>query len=317
MKICPITYEPLTGSQPYSAKGLKLLSPQLKDLKTFPYSAEEQRREAEAHSSKISIQGVQPKLSARLNMKESRFEIVDRGGRFILKPQTERYRHLPENEDLTMRLAEVVGISVPLHGLLYSQDGSMTYFIRRFDRIGHGKKLHIEDFAQLSGESRDTKYRSSMEKVAKIIDLFCSFPAIEKVKLFRQTLFSFLVGNEDMHLKNFSLILQDDKVELSPAYDLINSTLVIVAPKEEMALPIRGRKNQLNPEDLIQYFALNHLSLSPAIVKNVLDDFKKVLPLWKNQIRNSFLPQELQLKYAEILSQRLNRMGLGTIDVKN
>src|SRR5688572_8132433 len=109
LRICPISYEKISKNRRYSDKGLRLLSPKLKELKDFPYSAEEQRREAEFHSSKISIQGVQPKLSALLNIKESVFEIAERGGRYILKPQTERFPFLPENEDLTMRLAVLVG----------------------------------------------------------------------------------------------------------------------------------------------------------------------------------------------------------------
>ena len=151
---------------------------------------------------------MQPKLSAALNVRDGVFEVVDLGGRYILKPQVERYKHLPENEDVTMRLAATVGIEIPLHGLVYSKDGSLTYFIRRYDRKGQKDKVHVEDFAQLSGASRDTKYDSSMERVADIVEKFCTFPAIEKLKLFKRTVFSFLVGNEDMHLKNFSLIVR-------------------------------------------------------------------------------------------------------------
>lgn len=141
-----------------------------------------------------------------------------------------------------MCLAEIVGLEIPVHGLIYSKDNSMTYFIKRFDRIGANKKLALEDFAQLSGEDRYTKYKSSMEKVAAIIESFCTFPKIEFVKLFKLTLFNFLIGNEDMHLKNFSLITRGSKVSLSPAYDLLNSTIAQKNAEEEIALPIRGRK---------------------------------------------------------------------------
>ena len=115
----------------------------------------------------------------------------------------------PVRLDLTMRLAAAAGIEVPVHGLLRSIDGSFTYFIKGLDRDGRDR-LPVEDFAQLSGEGRDTKYDSSMEKVADVIDQFCTFPAIERVKLFERTLFNFLVGNEDMHLKNFSLLTGED-----------------------------------------------------------------------------------------------------------
>lgn len=129
-----------------------------------------------------------------------------------------------------------------LNGLVYSKVNSLTYFIKRFDRIGHNKKLALEDFAQLSGEDRHTKYKSSMENVIAIIEQFCTFPKIEFVKLFKLTLFNFLVGNKDMHLKNFSLITKDRKISISPAYDLLNSTIAQKNTKEEIALPLKGKK---------------------------------------------------------------------------
>src|SRR5882724_11657416 len=112
----------------------------------------------------------------------------------------------------------------------------------------------MEDFAQLSGASRDTKYESSMEKVAKVIDAYCTFPVIEQIKLFQRVLFSFLVGNEDMHLKNFSLITRKTgRVDLSPAYDFVNSTIALPNAKEEMALPIRGKRSNLTRSDIFDY----------------------------------------------------------------
>ncbi|HOY32587.1 MAG TPA: HipA domain-containing protein, partial [Bacteroidales bacterium] len=178
-------------------------------------------------ATKLSIQGLQPKLSAILNIKESRFELVDTGGKYILKPQHHIYPQLPENEDVTMRMAKAAGINVLLHGMIRSKDMTLTYFIKRFDRAGHKDKIPLEDFAQLAGLSRDTKYNYTMEKLVLLIDEFCTFPVIEKAKLFRLVLFNFLTGNEDMHLKNFSLIRNGDKIELSPAYDLLNSTIVL------------------------------------------------------------------------------------------
>lgn len=157
--------------------------------------------EARKRMSKMSIQGVQPKMSARLSIKESCFIPVSRGGIFLLKPEVLHYPEIPQNEDLTMKLAKSCRIDVPLHGLIYAKDRSMLYFIRRFDRKGKTGKVHTEDFAQISGKDRDTKYDYSMERTARLIDEFCTFPAVEKIKLFRRTLFSFLVGNEDMHLK--------------------------------------------------------------------------------------------------------------------
>lgn len=301
MNTCPITYEKCKGK--YSPKGLSLLSRSLKKLVDLPYTALDQIFEAAARAPKMSIQGVQPKLSAVLNTRINRFELVDTGGSYILKPQNPQYRNLPENEDLSMRLAAAAGILVPLHGLVYSKDGSMTYFIKRFDRAGKNK-VAVEDFSQLMGLSRDTKYDASMEKVAKVIEQYCTFPAIEKIKLFRLTLVNFLLGNEDMHVKNFSLMTKDNKVELTPAYDILNTTIVLADPKEEIALPVNGKKNKLDSGILIDYFGRTRLSLSDKIITSLLDNLKNVIPVWDRLIELSFLPNELKERYRLVLEKR-------------
>ena len=175
MNRCPITYEPLPEGATYSQPGLKLLNRNLESLAPLEFTAEQQRQEAINRVGKMSIQGLQLKLSAVLRITKGRFEVVNRGGQYILKPQSRDFAELPENEDLTMRMAAAVGVEVPVHGLLRSIDGSFTYFIKRFDRKGRDR-LPVEDFAQISGESRETKYDSSMEKVAAVIDKYCTFP---------------------------------------------------------------------------------------------------------------------------------------------
>ena len=285
-----------------------MLSRRLKDLSDLPYSADEQRREAAVRASKMSIQGVQPKLSARLNVARESFEITDIGGEFILKPQT-AYVQVPENEDLTMRLAASAGIEVPLHGMIYSRDESLTYFIRRFDRPSPGKKLVMEDFAQLARKGRDTKYDSSMEQVASVIEEFATFPAVEKLKLFRLTLFNFLVGNEDMHLKNFSLLERDSRIELSPAYDLLNTTIVIDNASEEIALPLRGNKKNLTRSMLVRYFGYERLGLTERSIQNVLTQLVSTWSSWQTLIGESFLSPTLQGRYLELVRSRGETLG--------
>jgi serine/threonine-protein kinase HipA len=306
---CPISYLPLEDDQLYSRTGLTRVARHLNSLEILPYSAQQQRQQALQRAGKMSIQGVQPKLSAILNIKQGRFELVDCFGKFILKPQSEYYPQLPENEDLTMRLAAVVGIEVPLHGLLYCQDGSLTYFIKRFDRVGHKSKLAVEDFAQLSGHSRETKYNFSMEKLIPIIENFCTFPAVEKKNLLMRTLFNYVVGNEDMHLKNFSLIRRDNKVTLAPAYDFVNSTIVLPHSKEALALPLRGKKRHLTFNDLIKYFAYQRLGLSQAVVEGIIQQLLSALPQWKDLIEHSFLNSALQHRYWQLLQQRIAVLG--------
>jgi serine/threonine-protein kinase HipA len=310
MKRCPITYEIISAQENYSQRGLRLLSPQLKNLHSLELSAGEQRKQALANAGKMSIQGVQTKLSAQLKIKEEYFKIVDQNGQYILKPQSESYPELPENEAITMFLAATLGLEVPPHGLVYSKDKSMTYFIKRFDRYGHNKKCALEDFAQLSGADRYTKYESSMEKVIKVISDFCTFPKIEYVKLFKLSLFNFLVGNEDMHLKNFSLITKEKKVFLAPAYDLLNSTITLGNAKEEMALPLNGKKSNLSKKDFLNYFASERLGLNQAVITGVIQKIQEQIPYWQEMIGNSFLSPSMQKKYLELLQERRERLKI-------
>jgi len=304
MNRCPITYD-LCGNQPYSEKGLRLLSPTLKRLEPLHFTAEEQRKEAYFRSGKMSVQGAQPKLSAILDVRNQCFEVVDQNGRYILKPQHDIYPELPENEDLTMRMAQVIGIEVPLHGLIYAKDNSLTYFIKRFDRKGQKEKMQVEDFSQLAGLNRNAKYNYTMEKLVLLINSYCTFPASEKIKLFQRVIFCFLTGNEDMHLKNFSVILRDSRTELSPAYDLLNSTIVLKGDAEEIALSLSGKKKNLNFRILVDYFGKERCELTDSVIYNTLSGFANAIPKWKELIGISFLSDNMKEKYVGLLEKRL------------
>jgi serine/threonine-protein kinase HipA len=303
MNRCPISYEQC-GEDQYSPVGLRQLSPALNKLNDFPYDKGEQLREAIARAAKMSIQGVQPKLSVRLNKSAKIFEVTDRGGDYILKPQNDSYPELPENEDLTMRLASLAGIGVPFHGMIYSKDGTRSYIIKRFDRLPKHKKAAVEDFAQLTEQTRDTKYRSSMEKVAGVLEKYCTFPIIEKQKLFRLTLFNFLCGNEDMHLKNFSLIRRNGKIELSPAYDLLNTTIALPNPIEEIALPMAGKKSKLTKEMITDYFGSERLGLTDITISKTLKTIQNQRAAWLSLINISFLSDDMKAKYLQLLNNR-------------
>ena len=309
MNRCPITYNPC-GDKRYSVAGLKLLSTGLLSLKDLEYTAEEQRQEAFNRASRMSIQGVQPKLSARLNIKEEKFEIVDTGGRYILKPQHQFFPEMPENEDLTMKLASEIGLEIPVHGLIWSKDKTLTYFIRRFDRKGQNDKVAVEDFAQLAGLTRDTKYDYSMEEVVDLINKFCTFPAIEKLILFKLVIFNYLTGNDDHHLKNFSIITEDGKVKLSPCYDLLNTTIEYRKPDEEIALPLKGKKKRLTYNILIEYFGLGRCELTAKSVDKVLDTISSAIPVWKSLIDSSFLSNGMKEKYLKLLETRLHNLRI-------
>ena len=310
MRHCPITLEPLPAERSYSETGLSSIHPKLTHLEPLEYSYEAQLREVRRRSDKMSIQGVQPKLSAVLKLKDSSFALVDRGGRFILKPNPLPYEEVPANEALTMRLAATVGIDVPVHGLLRAVDDSLVYFVKRYDREGRSGKVHVEDFAQLSGATRETKYDSSLERVVQLVDQFCTFPAIERPKLAKRLLFCFLTGNEDMHLKNFSVWVQDGVVSLTPAYDLLNTTLVLENAKEESALPLDGRKKNLSKKLWLEYFCKERLKLSEGQVSRVVNELKDAMPQFDQLIKQSLLSEKLQLEYQKILHNRAKRLGI-------
>lgn len=309
MNRCPITYE-LCGDSRYSMVAIRLLSPGLTSLKDLEYTADEQRKEAFNRASRMSVQGVQPKLSAKLNVKECKLDIVDTGGRYILKPQHDFFPEMPQNEDLTMRLANVIGLRIPLHGLVWSKDNSLTYFIKRFDRKGQSEKIQVEDFAQLAGMTRDTKYNYSLEKVVGLINKYCTFPAVEKIVLFKLVIFSYLTGNDDMHLKNFSVITEDGITRLSPCYDLVNTTIEYKTPDEEIALPLRGRKNKLTRHILVDYFGMERCELPVKSIEKVLETIDTAIPRWKELIAISFLSEDMKEKYLDLLQNRLGILNI-------
>lgn len=314
-KICPITYAVIDNNDRYALAGLKKLSPSLRHLNDLTYSAEAQRKEAQVRAQKLSIQGVQPKLSAKLNAAQQSFTLCDIGGNYILKPQHKNYDELPENEDLTMRLAENIPgkmIETPLHGLIYCSDGSLTYFIKRFDRGPRNQKIPLEDFSQLIGATRETKYDYSMERIITILDKYCTFPSIEKGKLFTRIIFNYLIGNEDMHLKNYSLITDREIVKLSPAYDFINTTIAIGINhvKEQIALSLNGKKNNLTRRDFIDYYGHQKLGLSFKIIDETLQKFQEAIPVWEKLIAISFLSQKNKEDYFNLLYSRIKILNI-------
>jgi serine/threonine-protein kinase HipA len=277
---CLITNESWEGPGPYSPAGLRLLDRRLRSLAPLPYTRDQLLEEAAARAAKMSIQGMQPKVSTVLRVTEGRMEIVDNGGRYIVKPPHLVYAELPENEALTMSLAATLGIEVPVHGLLQNSD-----------------KTH------------DTKYDSSTERLIEIIDHFCTFPALERLKFLDRLLCAYLTGNEDMHLKNWSLITRDDKVELSPAYDMLNSTIPNPRNREELALPLRGKKTNVHANDFWRYLAGERLGLTSSLIEQTQARFAAACAEWPARIEASFLSAEMKRRYLTLLAERRNRLG--------
>lgn len=259
----------------------------------------------EALGKSISVPGVQPKLSLDFKVKggkESRLTIVGLWGRYILKPPFEDYPEMPELEDVTMHLSELLNIDTAEHSLIKLKSGELAYISKRFDRPKTGK-LHVEDMAQLTGTLTENKYRSSMEKIGKAILKHSSYPGIDAIRLIELTLFSSITGNSDMHLKNFSLIRnEDDEIMLSPAYDLLSTKLLIPKDKEDLALPLNGKKNNFKKKDF-DLFALQ-LGINETALKKIYVKFSDSFSEMNKLINKSFLSKEMKEKYIALLDER-------------
>lgn len=257
----------------------------------------------------IALTGVQPKLSLNLinnKNKQSRFTIVDLEGNYILKPASNKYINLPENEDLTMHLADLVKIKTAKHTLIRFKSGELAYLTKRFDRK-ENQKISVEDFCQLSENLTEHKYRGSIEKISKLIYLYTKNSGLEAQRLFEIVLFNYLVANADMHLKNYSLIENEfNEYELSPAYDLLNTLILIPDDKEETALTINGKKNRLKIEDFDQL--AKSLKISEKSLQSIYKKFVKVKPKWDEFIQQSFLNDDVKLEYQEIVNNRFKKI---------
>ena len=259
--------------------------------------------------SQTTLTGVQPKLSLNLQKHEGgqQLTIVGLWGAYIFKPQTSRFAELPENEDLTMHLAEVAGLKTAQHSLIRLADDSLGYLTRRMDRDAKGYKLPMEDFCQLTERQTEYKYRSSYEQVAKAIERYSTVPQLDVINFYEEVIFCWLTGNNDMHLKNFSLLsLSEGRYELSPAYDLLNVVIINPADTEELALTLNAKKKRIARKDFIE--AAGKVGISEKIIDGLLAHFKQCWPAWESKINESFLSDEMKEQYKSLVLSRMKRI---------
>lgn len=255
-----------------------------------------------------SLTGVQPKLSLHLNEHEGskRLTIVGLWGDYICKPQTSQYEMMPEVEDLTMHLAGVARIDVVPHTLIRMADNTLCYLTRRIDRTLTGQKIAMEDMCQLTERQTEYKYKSSYERIGKAILKYSSLPKMDVTNYFELVFFSWLTGNNDMHLKNFSLFETTSGIRLTPAYDLLNAVIINPKDDEELALTLNGRKKKLQKEDFIKLAAT--LGIEVVIVERLIKKYSKLLSKFETVIQHSFLNIELKEQYAGLIRERLGRL---------
>lgn len=251
---------------------------------------------------KMSISGVQEKLSLKLSTDKTRLEIAETGGRYILKPEPSRYAALPQDEHVTMRLAALVEIETPPFGLVRLKEGALAYVIKRFDRREDGTKLPAEDFCQLAGLPAKDKYEAgSAELCVRLLRKYASEPLVEIRKFYRLLLFGWWTANGDMHMKNFSLLTEPDGTrQLAPAYDLVNTSLFF--PDDSLAMMLGGRKKKLRRRqwiDFAEYCGIPRKAADSLLAAQI-EALEPALPL----IQNSFLPEKKKAAYEESVRSR-------------
>ncbi len=279
-------------------------------IPTLPYLRSEITELAtQVIRSQTTITGVQSKLSLQLSRgkrnEPERFTIVGLWGNYILKPQSDHYPMLPEVEDLTMHLAEIAKIETAQHTLIRFADGELCYLTKRFDRTNDGLKLPMEDMCQLSERLTEYKYKGSHEQIAKLILKYSTTPRLDIVNYWEQVLFSWIVGNADMHLKNYSLLGGEHR--LSPAYDLVSTALVLPSDNEELALTLNGRKRKITRSDFEK--AMQGSDIEPKVADKIFMKFTKLVEKWSAIIDQSFLTEEMKEQYKAIIRERVERLN--------
>ncbi|MGN1046622.1 MAG: HipA domain-containing protein [Candidatus Cryptobacteroides sp.] len=275
----------------------------------LPYSLDElDTLAAQVIRAQTTLTGVQEKLSLHLDRHEGskRLTITGLWGDYILKPQTRLYKTLPENEDLTMHLAEIARIKVVPHTLIRLKDGTLGYLTKRVDRLKDGEKIPMEDMCQLTERQTEYKYKSSYEQIAKVIAKHSYAPILDLTDFYEQVFFSWLIGNNDMHLKNFSLYAPNGKWGLTPAYDLLNVALVNPKDDEELALTLNAKKKRIKKEDFVK--AMETSGIVPKVFDNIITKYQRLLTKFHEAINISFLDAEDKEMYKQNIYSRLSRI---------
>jgi serine/threonine-protein kinase HipA len=260
---------------------------------------------ARSITARSTVTGVQKKLSVGLQGtgREQRLTIVGLWGTYILKPPTAEYPHLPENEDTIMHCASALGIPVVPHALIPLASGELAYITRRIDRRGTNEKIAMEDFCQLSERLTEDKYKGSVEKAGKLILRHSIYAGLDITDFFERILFSFLVGNADMHLKNYSLIKTPQGMRLSPAYDLLSTRLAIPEDQEESALTINGKKSKLDGSDFISL--ARNLDIPKTVQSKLFRRFIESEPVLLATVNKGRLPDAMKHALTSLICKRL------------
>lgn len=295
-------YHEKCSEQFYGVKRAPLLPYKMENMSTLAKQVIERS---------VTVPGVQPKLSMGLiqetlnDGRSGRITILDAlEGYYILKPQNAQFVAMPENEHLSMRLAELFGINVVPSTLIRLESGELCYLTRRVDRTAAGEKIHMIDFLQIL--ELEDKYMGTMEQLGKKVGELSEYVLLDKLRLFELSVFNFIIANNDMHLKNFSMIHTADGWVLSPAYDLLNVKILLPEDEDEFALNMGGKKRNYTKKYFEQFAA--SLKLNKKQVASVFKRLDDWLPKATQLIESSFLSADLQDSYLQILLARMDRL---------
>lgn len=257
----------------------------------------------------FTVPGVQKKLSLHLSQEDNpRLTLVNYPTGYILKPQTDEYAALPEMEYLVMQMAEASGIKTVPFALLRlpSQDNAYAYITKRIDRV-NGQMLAMEDFCQLDGRLTEDKYRGSYERCGKIVLKHSFIKGFDVTELFIRIVFSFAIGNSDMHLKNFSLIETSEgsnKYSLSAAYDMLSTNVVIPADKEQLALTINGKKQNIRRKDFI--ILADSIGITEKSAEKMIEKIVKLKDKYIAMCRESYMPDDMKETLENLIENRIS-----------
>lgn len=261
---------------------------------------------------RVVVTGVQPKLSLGFTEENSQSRLTIVGalnGRYILKPAYEQYPQMPEIEALSMLLTKACGIATVPFILIHLKDGALAYLTKRIDRTASGQKYAMEDACQFTKRLTEHKYRGSYEQIAKGIIAYAQNPILDAVRFYEQVIVSFLIGNNDMHLKNFSLIATEkEQYILSPAYDMVAVKLLIPEDPEELALNLNGKKRKLSRKDFDEAMFKTHIPTKA--IKNLWNRIAKGIQQWEEIIQNSFLSKKNRDAFIELIKQKSVQLEL-------
>jgi serine/threonine-protein kinase HipA len=304
MSQCPITYE-ICSPDKYSSAGLKKLRRGLTKIELLDETA------IQGHpATNFEINWTHPWAFGEIPTGDEQMEIRSKKSRFILLPPAKPIPQTSENIDLSTRLAEICGIKPAFHGMLFNKDQTLTYFAEIPRDISRNKSLSLTKSTDALKSLKKPLNIGTVEGLVEVIENYCTFPVIEKYRLFQRILFSWLTGYESQSWKDYFLLKQASKTALAPPLFFINSILLYGRQEREMGLSVRGKYTAFTAEDFKDLLGREILLLSKEAIDHIFLHFKSSYSPARQLVLNSFLSEELKEHFLDVLVGRFSRLRL-------